>query len=109
IIAHSEVFGQPVFLSDKSVQCYERDCPSGTTACKKAVQTSDDKKTLSTVISCLDAQDMVLKDYIENSPNPFGPSTYFQSTSFSGTYSSHGQPVDININNNVKPQVEDFS
>ncbi|XP_044269618.1 uncharacterized protein LOC123014524 [Tribolium madens] len=99
----AQCFSQPVFLHD-TVKCYERDCPGTTVACKKTINTSDDKKILSTIIACLDAQDMTLKDFREDVENPFGPSTTFYSSSFSGTYVSHSKgPVNVNINNEVDP------
>ncbi|KAJ3663756.1 hypothetical protein Zmor_007983 [Zophobas morio] len=107
-----ETLGQPAFLSDKTVKCYDQECPNTTTACRKTIRTSEDKSTLNTIISCLDAQDMVLKDFRNDEENPFGPGTTFQSTSFSGTYTSHnGGPINVNINNDIDPHsnVEDFS
>ena len=56
--------------------------------------------------------DMVLTDFRRDEENPFGTGTTFQSTSFSGTYTSHnGGPINVNINNDIDPHsnVEDFS
>jgi hypothetical protein len=100
----AQVLTQSELSGDKGVKCFDRECPSLTTACKKVVRTSEDKKSLSTVIYCMDAQDMVLKDFRQSVENPFGPHSTFESTSFSGTYTSnhggHGGSMNVNINNN---------
>ncbi|KAK9888215.1 hypothetical protein WA026_000482 [Henosepilachna vigintioctopunctata] len=94
--------------------CFGEVCPPRTTGCKKITKTSADKQSLDVTISCLDVQDYELKKFTKPEPNPYGPHTHYESSSFSASYSYSGgnlKPININHNNHIgnHNDVEDFS
>ncbi|KAL3273543.1 hypothetical protein HHI36_014981 [Cryptolaemus montrouzieri] len=98
--------------SSEGATCFEQQCPPRTTGCKKITKTSEDKTTLDETIVCLDVQDYELQRFTKQLPNPYGPHTHYESTSFSGSYSFSGgmRPININHNNHIgnNKEVEEF-
>ncbi|XP_044760059.1 uncharacterized protein LOC123317543 [Coccinella septempunctata] len=87
-------------LGGETASCFDYQCPPRTTGCKKVTKTSEDKATLVETVVCLDIQDYELDKHTKTSPNPYGPNTHYESTSFTGSYTftSGGNLKPININ-----------
>ncbi|XP_023012333.2 uncharacterized protein [Leptinotarsa decemlineata] len=65
--------------------CYGRDCPVGTTSCKKHMKSSLDRKLLEITVNCLDDFNGSLKEYFFEELSTLNPYTHYESTSYSGT------------------------
>ncbi|XP_045476691.1 uncharacterized protein LOC123682213 [Harmonia axyridis] len=98
-------------MLDETSSCFGKSCPPRTTGCKKVTKTTDDKQIMEETIVCMDIRDQELERFSKQMPNPYGPNTHYESSSFTGSYTftSGGSlvPISINTNNNLGGDLDD--